>query len=156
MPVSIREAAKADADWFAPRLREADRAELLASSGAGIAAGLRSAILYSDHAAFVAESETLGPIALFGFARRGLAADRAAPWCVGTTGLTRRGKALTLHGRAYCRRTLDAFPLLENWVDVRNTAAIRWLAAIGFQFDDPAPHGVEGLPFMRFWMKRDV
>lgn len=156
MPVNIREATKADAGWFAPRLRDADRAELLASSGAGIAAGLRSAILYSDHAAFVAESETFGPIALFGFARRGMAADRAAPWCVGTNGLTRRGKALTLHGRAYCRRTLDAFPLLENWVDVRNTAAIRWLAAIGFQFDDPAPHGVEGLSFMRFWMKRDV
>jgi hypothetical protein len=156
LPVNIRTATLADAEWFAPRLREADRAELLASSGAGIASGLRAAVLYSDHAAFVAESENLGPIAIFGFARRGLAADKASPWCVGTKDLTKRGKALTLHGRAYCLRTLDAFPLLENWVDVRNTAAIRWLKAIGFKFDGPAPHGVEGLPFMRFWMKRDV
>lgn len=156
MPVSIRPAELADADWFAPRLRAADRAELLASSGAGLASNLRTAIRYSDHAAFVAESEALGPIALFGFARKGFAADRSAPWCVGTGGLTRRGKALTTHGKAYCLRTLDAFPLLENWVDVRNTAAIRWLSAIGFEFDAPAPHGVEGLPFMRFWMKRDV
>lgn len=155
MPVSIRKAQLADADWFAPRLREADVDELTASSGPDIRGTLRRSIIRSPHAAFVAESENLGPIALFGFGSS-LMGDKIVPWCVGTDGLLRRAKALTKYGRAYSQRSLDAAPLLENWVDVRNTASIRWLKAIGYEFDDPAPRGVEGLPFMRFWMKRDV
>lgn len=156
MPVKIRPAQTGDAEWFAPRLRLADIEELRAASGPDILATLRRSILFSENAAFVAESETLGPIALFGFARTSMLTDTAVPWCVGTVGLLRRGKALSKFGRKYCRRTLDAFPILENYVDVRNTAAIRWLQTIGFTFERPAPFGDGGLPFMRFWMKRDV
>lgn len=156
MPVNIRQATTEDAAWFAPRLREADKAELTAASGKDFARTLRLSIMRSPHAAFVAESEALGPIALFGFGSRSLGSDRLVPWCVGTPDLLRRGKALTKFGKAYSLRSLDAAPLLENWVDVRNTASVRWLKAIGYEFDDPAPHGVEGLPFMRFWMKRHV
>ena len=42
---------------------------------------------------------------------------------------------------------------LVNWVDDRNTCAIRWLKWMGFTIHEPEPYGVANLPFRRFDMK---
>jgi hypothetical protein len=49
-------------------------------------------------------------------------------------------------------RMRAAYPQLENHVDARNRRALRWLGWLGFTIEAPAPWGVEGRPFHRFWM----
>lgn len=113
-------------------------------------------MVLSRGASFVAVSERLGPISLFGFAPHNLLSDKIAPWAVGTPDLVRRGTALRRFGVAFSAKALERGKLLENYVDVRNTASIRWLKSIGYEFDAPAPYGHKNLPFMRFWMTKDV
>ncbi|HRL05112.1 MAG TPA: hypothetical protein PL098_00195 [Brevundimonas diminuta] len=156
MPVRVRTATEEDARWFAPRLRAADAAELLAVRSAPLVDQLIDCVRSSRGAAFVAVSKNLGAISLFGFAPHGLLSDKIAPWAVGTPELSRRGRALCLIGREFCGKALERGTRLENFVDVRNTASVRWLESIGFAFDEAAPYGCEGRPFKRFWMDRHV
>ena len=154
MPVDLRLATPDDADWFAARLRPADAAELTAASGPDLAATLRNAVEASYGKAWVA---MLGdePISLFGIARFSLMGDAAAPWMVGTPTLLKQGRALMEIGRAYCAMAREEFALLVNFVDVRNTASIRWLKRLGFEMGEPVAFGVEQRPFMRFEMRSD-
>jgi hypothetical protein len=52
------------------------------------------------------------------------------------------------HSRPLLADMLRDYRLLENWADVRNVKACCWLHWMGFQFDEPAPFGVLGLPFI--------
>lgn len=151
MAVEARAATLADVEWFEPRLRQADRDELTAASGPDIARTLRQAIQSSLGRAYVVEGA-----ALFGFAPIGLLSGTAIPWMVGTPALNRMGRTLNRLGKAYCVETLRDFPLLVNYVDVRNEASVRWLKRLGFEFGEPQPFGVEQRPFMRFEMRQTL
>lgn len=51
----------------------------------------------------------------------------------------------------------EQFPaLLYNFVDERNTQAIRWLKWLGFQFLPPIPYGPDKAPFIPFMIGTDV
>lgn len=154
MRVDLRPAEPHDPAWFAPRLRPADTAELVAASGPDVRATLERALGQSLGKAWVA---MLGeePIALFGLAPFGLLASSAAPWMVGTPTLLTQGRALMEVGRAYCAMAKSEFSLLVNYVDVRNEASVRWLKRLGFEMGEPVPFGVEQRPFMRFEMRSD-
>ena len=45
------------------------------------------------------------------------------------------------------------FDFLYNYVDVRNTLAVRWLSWLGFELDAPEPFGIDQLPFHKFHME---
>ena len=49
---------------------------------------------------------------------------------------------------------LSRYDELYNYVDARNTQAIRWLRWLGFTIMDTEPYGLCGLPFHRFEMRR--
>lgn len=149
MGVDLRAVEPGDAEWFAARMRQSDKDELTAASGPDLERTLRLSVAHSRDMAAVA---MLGdePIALFGFAPWGLMSQIASPWLVGTDALLKQGRALNRLGRDYCARATSEFPVLVNYVDVRNTASVRWLRGLGFKMDAPAPFGVEGRLFMRF------
>lgn len=149
--VEARAAVVEDAGWFEPRLRQADREELTAASGPDVLKTLRRAITLSHGRAYVVEGA-----ALFGFVPVSLMSDTAIPWLVGTDALLRMGRTLNRMGKAYCAETLRDYPVLVNFVDVRNEASIRWLKRLGFEFGDPVPFGVEQRPFMRFEMRQPL
>ena len=93
------------------------------------------------------------PVCMFGISMRSAAHNSGVPWMIGA-------KKLDTHKHAFARRCKAAFypqaakfAELENYVDVRNTAAIRWLRWLGFEFDAPAPYGVDGRLFQRFYMR---
>jgi hypothetical protein len=138
-----------DLEWFAEHMRESDKEELRAASGPCLLATLRLAVLASAGLCAVAEENGV-PVALFGFAPWGLLSDTASPWLVGTDRLFKLGRPLNRMAKAYCARATLEFPVLVNYVDVRNTASVRWLRGLGFKMDEPAPFGIEGRPFMRF------
>ena len=89
----------------------------------------------------------------------------AAMWGVVGTPLGRVGTPWLLTGypclqvspvrffKIYRREAQDMlrlFPVLENHVDFRYTAAMRMLRLAGFQLDAPMPFGVDGDLFCRF------
>lgn len=47
----------------------------------------------------------------------------------------------------------EMFPLLENWVDSTYTESVRMLKIVGFNLDEPTPHGKNGELFRRFWLE---
>lgn len=77
------------------------------------------------------------------------------PWFV-----TREGVATMLSPvdfamiyRREVNKMQKMFPVLENWVDSSYTEAVRLMRIVGFNVDNPMPHGKHQVLFSRFWMK---
>lgn len=47
----------------------------------------------------------------------------------------------------------EMFPTLENWVDSTYNDSVRLLRVVGFNLDEPTPHGKNGALFRRFWLE---
>lgn len=149
--IRVLPARPEDARRLAPRLRAADRREIFAGGGVD---GL-TALTTSLHHSPLAWTGWVGgePAALFGVARPNLLADCGLPWLLGSDLLVRHQQAFLRRCPAYLARMRRGHVLLHNWVDERNALSRRWLAWLGFRFDPPAPHGLFGLPFRRFWLE---
>ncbi len=147
-------ATEAHARELAPRMRAADAAEVLASGGLSPLDALLESLRASTWAWAALFDGQLG--ALFGVAEGPFLMFRAYPWAL-TSDVVERHQGAFLRA---CRVVLEAwteqYPLLEQAVDARYGAALRWAAHLGFQVDPPAPFGVFGLPFCRITLRRDA
>jgi hypothetical protein len=79
-----------------------------------------------------------------------MATGIGSPWMLGTDALDHLSRPLARIARRYFDEVARVYPVLENQVDVRNTASIKLLKWLGCSFDEPRPYGAAGLPFMRF------
>lgn len=145
-----------DADELAPRLRPADRDELIAMEGPDVVRSLRGAIRMSagrlpDMAWSVWLDGYL--ICLFGYIPRGALSDEAHPWMVASTEIRRIPGVHTREAKRYCSAALAEYPVLFNYVDARNTTSVAWLKRLGFTVGEAEPMGVARLPFHRFEMR---
>lgn len=149
-----REATYRDIANVAIRLGEADRREAEAATGLpGHRACMASALASDWVVAVVRESSDLA-IAVFGVCPAWLP-GHGIPWLLAAPELEE------VHSRTflrYCRRFLSRmladYSVLANWVDARNTAAMRWLRWLGFTLQPAAPFGPLGLPFHPFNLRR--
>lgn len=150
---TIRPATEADVAYVAANMREADRAEVAASSRRSP----EEALMFS----FQASRDPLAgcvddvPICVFGVAELSIVSDRASPWMLGTDELPKHARAFLRMSRAYVSNLKKQYAFLYNYVDVRNTYAVRWLVWLGFKIEDPQPFGPDRLPFHRFTMERE-
>lgn len=143
----------ADAERLGPRLREADRQEVLAASGMAGTEALVLGVVTSAEAYTVHESA--GPIAIFGVVDLGW--GLGSPWLLGSTGIEE-------HGREFVRRSADEFGRLSRrwsrwagFIDIRNTLHRRWISWLGADFYERVPHGIHGELFDRFgWHLSDL
>lgn len=98
------------------------------------------------------------PVCMFGAAPWSILGGIGAAWMVGSQALDRRRVQADLLRLSplVVDYLQDQFPaLLYNFVDQRNTSAIRWLRWLGFQFgEEPVIYGVERRPFLFFYRKR--
>ena len=97
------------------------------------------------------------PACMFGASPFSIMGGMGAAWMIGSSVLNQCGaqKDLLRLSEPVVEYMQDQFPnLLYNFVDQRNIAAIRWLRWLGFQFSDPIPYGVDGLPFLPFYRRR--
>lgn len=151
--VEIVEARLEHVPWVAAHIRAADAEECRAAGNADVTVALEDGIRRSALAwtSFVdGNPTTIGgvvPYTLLG--RQGL------PWMLATEDLERVPRHVLREGRRYVEAMRAAYPILINWVDVRNTRAIRWLRSLGFRIHEPEPYGPERLPFHRFTMGVD-
>jgi hypothetical protein len=131
-------------------LRPADRDEAEAATGPADEALFDAICSSSFPTALIAPNG--GLIAIYGVAPLNMLSDRGALWLMGTS-LMRTYAGKVLHdARLYIAHVREHYPALVNYVDARNTESVRWLAALGFTIDPPAPYGVKQLPFHRFHM----
>lgn len=152
--VTFRPPRIEDAYELEAGLRAADRAELEATSARPIREQIEQGIALSwcPGVALGRDGELL---CIFGAVPLDLMGDAAAPWCLGTDDLIRYPQALTKSGERYFTQVQQLYPQLVNYVDARNTFAIRWLRRMGFSLDAPAAFGHKGYPFHRFHRSLD-
>ena len=148
----IRPAELADAQVVVDNINPADRDELLAMGFFHVQSALERGIMVSrDPKAGCANGEVK---CLFGVVPPTALSWIATPWLIGTVDLKQHGTRFLRESRVYFDEWKQAYEELANYVDVRHTAAIRWLKWLGFQMDEPKPFGPQQLPFMRFYTTR--
>jgi hypothetical protein len=133
-------------------MRQADRAEVAAEGGRGSYAALRDSLASS----VVAWTGLVNhePVCMFGVSPVDILGGVGSPWLLGTDEIKKHAVTFLKLNRLYIPKMLDLFPLLVNYVDVRNAVSIRWLRWLGFAVDDKAvPYGIWGMPFYRFEMR---
>lgn len=136
----------------AENMRDEDAAEVMASHGHTPARALNYAVRWSQPAITVLVDEE--PVAIFGLFRATVLDETGCPWMLGTDKLYDCGPELLYWGREVVCRMMRKCERLENYVHVDNRRSIVWLKRLGFQFDEPRPHGVNDELFMRFSMEK--
>lgn len=151
--ISVRPMTEADILAIASTAREPDRAELEEGCGqtvdSALAVGLRSSV-----AAHVICWDDV-PLAAFGDVSHNPCAGIGIPWLVSTTAIESHARPFLRVCKPLLNLMLARHHTLVNYVDARNTAAIRWLEWLGFTMGSPTPYGPNGLPFRQFQLTRD-
>jgi hypothetical protein len=146
---------------LAANLRPADCAELQAVCDLTPLAAVRESLRWSAPGFVFAAHVRVTPdqerqlLGIGGAACSAADAVVGVPWLLATPLLDRYAKSLTREARAELRRMLRRWPLLSNLIDARQTAAIRWLAALGFEMRE-AEALKPGLPLLRFELRAVV
>lgn len=136
---------------IAQNARAADFAELLAAGGVSPSEAMLMGLSTSTAARTgLIDGE---PVCMFGISPASLLTGVGVPWMIGTDRLERYQFAFLRRCRGELMDMGQGYTWLVNWVDDRNTCAIRWLRWLGFTIHDPEPYGVALLPFRRFDMK---
>lgn len=133
---------------LAANMRSADVAEVWASTHLSPAEALSRAMRYTKRPMVGVADDTV--LCGFGVGSRSPFSVVGVPWMLSA-------HAIEDHAVAFLRGSIGvveswrrAFPVLENYVDARNTLAIRWLRWLGFVLDAPKPYGPDGKLFHRF------
>lgn len=150
--IGIISATVAHAADLAPHLREADRLEVEAASGLDPLAELQRSLAMSVEA--WTGTVDGAPACIFGVGLLSLLGGEGSPWLLGSDLVTRHSVAFARRNKAMVRGWSKAFPVLRNFVDVRNVVSVRWLRWLGFKLLPPVPYGVARLPFHPFEMRR--
>ncbi|MCI4664216.1 MAG: hypothetical protein MRY74_05800 [Neomegalonema sp.] len=149
----VRPAVRRDAIRLAPLLRQADRAEIQASSGLPAQVALQACLAASEAAYAVTHRDSGpdgAPLAMFGVAPHPLGADVAAPWLLAAVELPKVSRAMLREAPAWITR-LSAGRMLCNFADERNHLHLRWLALLGFsRLRRVERCGPEARPFIEF------
>lgn len=141
-----------DIDAIEPLVRQADRDEITEALGIPMREALTDGIQQSLKASMIVVDGHV--VAVFGDAAFSLLGGLGVPWLISTVHVERFPRAFLAVCKPEVAEMLTRHAELINYVDVRNTVAIRWLRWLGFQFDDPEPYGPKGMLFQRFWMRR--
>lgn len=139
---------ESDVEAVAAIVRQADRDEIEEALQVPIAQAIRDGLGGHKASKIVVDGEV---VAVFGDAPH--SEGIGVPWLISTVHVERRPRAFLEVCRPEVAEMLTRSPLLTNFVDARNTVAIRWLQWLGFTFEPPAPYGPLGLPFRQFWMR---
>ena len=143
----IRLSEKKDIDYIAPRMRQADVAEVRASDGCSPLEALRMSYSLSEPCFTGMDGDT--PIAMFGAVP--LLDNVGSVWLLGTDAIS---ESIPISFLRWSRRFLpflmEPYDMVCNLVDARNTVHIKWIRWLGFNFLNKTIHGPEQLPFYEF------
>ncbi len=148
----VRPATGQDVRDMAPRLRIADKAEIVASTGEPALLALGRGFASSEKCWTV---EWRGrPAAMFGCVP--IIEDGSRPrvgsiWLLGTDDINLFGYRFLHESQKWVEIVTKGYDLVGNIVDARNLKHIKWLKWLGFKFVRTIPdHGIYKIPFHEF------
>jgi len=145
-----------DAEYLAPRLRDADLSEIRAASGNDPLQSLLTSIHMGTSTFTMIDPDDGQPVGIFGLTETD-EPFAASVWAMATPQLLKHPKLFMRESRAWVESVNDIYPVLFNYVDERNVVHIKWLQAMGFVFIHRHLHfGVERRTFIEFVRIRDV
>lgn len=132
-----------------PRLRKGDVAEIKAASGLAPEDALVLSLAMSPKSwAWLHKGKVM---AVFGVTPHPLKNGVGIPWMLAARSVERHKHYFVRNSRRYIEQMHEECPVLENYVDCRNTASIQWLHWCGFVLAEVVPfYGAQRLPFIRF------
>ena len=150
--IEVRRLEALDIPHLLGIVRAADMAEIEEGCGQGLRQALEYGLAHSVEPLLILHGGQ--PLAAFGEVAL-VPGVVGVPWLISTTHIERHPRAFLKACRPLLQRMLQRHPTLTNYIDARNTAAIRWLQWLGFRMDSPVPHGPHRLPFRQFHLTRD-
>lgn len=144
--VEVIPASLSDVDLIAPDVRQSDLDEIEGALHVPIKKALIDGITGSRKASKIVVNGQV--VAVFGDADH--ADGIGVPWLISTVHVERYPKSFLSVCKMEVADMLTRHKVLLNFVDCRNTAAIRWLKWLGFEFSDAEPYGVSGELFYPF------
>ncbi len=154
MKIEIVQATLGHAESLAPRLRQSDMNEVMASSGSTpLVALTRSVELSGYDSCWTALLDGL-PHIMWGAAPLPGSGNNGIVWLLSSEEMYRIPARFLKESATYVSRMLSKFDSLQNYVDARNIKSQQWLLRLGFHkvsVDDE--FGFERRPFILF--KRD-
>lgn len=142
----IREALMEDASAITPHLRDADKNEIIASSGNNIEQAILYSILSSEAWTVCLPDGRI--ICMYGIGDD--TTGYGIPWMIGTDDMIKHRKALIKDARDWVESYLEIYPVLYNYVDSRNKVHIKWLRHIGFTVSE-VPEYIGADPEVAFY-----
>lgn len=138
---------------IAPYVRQCDRDEVWAQTHLDVAEALEMALGQSPETTFSCHLDGK-VVAIFGVVEDVALSDTTSRagilWMLATNDIYEHVGLFHEHTAAWLEYYRGQFDYIANWVDARNTAAVKWIAQVGFTVHDPVPHGPDGLPFHYF------
>lgn len=92
-------------------------------------------------------------VCMFGVGAAMILSTTGVPWLLTTELVNEHAKPFLRRNKKVVKEMRDKYPLLRNYVDERNTVAVKWLKWLGFEVLPSIPFGIEGLPFHSFEMR---
>lgn len=152
MPVyAIVPAAQEHVEQMLPYVRQADRHEVMASSGRAVEDLLGRSVAQAEMAWAGLVNDKVACI--FGVTGASLLSETGFPWMIGTHLVESHAKAFLRRNRPIVAQMLARYPYLKNYVDVRNSKAIEWLRWLGFVILPAEPFGMYRMLFHPFELK---
>lgn len=143
-----RDSIPKDAITLAPRLREADKQEIMAAVGLKPAPGLLHCLMESKPCLTMVGDEE-EPFGMFG-----LVPDddgfSASVWMLASDDIIKYRMVFLREAQRWVKETNKEYPVLYNSVDARNGLHIKWLRWMGFTFINQRIAGPEKRLFLDF------
>ena len=141
----------AHAQDLADRMRGPDRREVWAASHQTPEGVICLSMVKSDISMTgLADGQV---VCMFGIGSVSVLSLTGVPWMLATDDLEKHARAFLRRNKKVLAEMSEGYTLLRNYVDERNTVAIRWLEWLGFTILPPIPFGMDQLPFHPFEMK---
>lgn len=148
LPITVQ-----DVPAIAAIARQADIDELTEALGVTIEDALLAGIRDSLNARQIVVDGQV--VAVFGDAVFSLLGGVGVPWLISTIHVQKHPRAFLQVCKPEVQQMLTRHHHLMNYVDARNTAAIRWLKWLGFKFEPAAPYGARRFLFHKFTLNRE-
>lgn len=135
---------------LATTMRQADKDEVWAAGNRSPKEALTRAVDASEWSVTGLANDKV--IVIFGALRPSLMSNKAAPWALVSDNVVDYVPMFLKLSKLFISRLYSEYDVLYNYVDVRNTAAIRWLKWLKFDLSPPIPYGADQLLFHPFKM----
>lgn len=144
----IRVATNEDLIALAADMRQADKDEVYASGGYSPLEALFDSAANSDFTHAILFNGQVGFVV-------GVDGTHGVVWALTGNLVNKYPKEFARVTRAIVHGLSRKYPVLQNMVDARYSAALRWVRWLGFKVYPAVPFGVEGLPFHPIILESD-